>query len=840
MKWRTFGSLGVICLLGGVFLLKLALVRADDDLPEVVEFNRDIRPILSNHCFTCHGPDNNNRKAKLRLDLAQSAHEDRGGYKVIDTGKLETSELIRRITTKDDKERMPPAKASKGLTTRQIALLERWVQQGGKYQPHWSLISAGRLLVPKVKPGTQVNNPIDHFILNRLQQEKLDLSPEADRRTLIRRLSFDLTGLPPTPGEADLFLKDNSPDAYEKLVDRLLASPHFGERMAMYWLDLVRYADTAGYHSDNHRDVAPYRDYIIGAFNTNKRFDLFTIEQLAGDLLPSPTSEQKIASGYNRLLQTTEEGGAQAKEYTAKYAADRVRNAGTVWLGLTLGCAECHDHKFDPIKTKEFYRFAAFFADLKERPVGRQEQVLMPTPQQTALLKLLEDMIAPLQKEINANTPELTAAQVQWEEVVRKNTKSLPKEIAAIVALDPSKLSPKQRQDLTKYFRSIAPELKSVRDQLTDLQQQKDKLIKSIPSTLISIAQQPRVVRVLARGNWLDDTGEIVQPGVPAALAPALVKEGNATRLDLAHWMVAPENPLTARVFVNRLWLLFYGHGLVKTLDDFGSQGAWPSHPELLDWLAVEFRQSGWNVKHVIKLMIMSRTYKQTSKVSDVLKQRDPYNILFARQGRFRLDAEFLRDNALAISGLLSRKIGGPSVKPYQPPGYWSYLNFPTREWMNDKGESQYRRGLYTYWCRTFLHPSLLAFDAPTREECTVERTKSTTPQQALVVLNDPTYVEAARVFAQRLMLSATRTEDRIQLAFRLALTRPASTAEVKLLAKLFTQHLEQYQQDRKSAEALLRIGERPMTPGLDVTELAAWTSVTRVILNLHETITRQ
>jgi hypothetical protein len=840
MKRCTFGSLGVICLLAGIFLQNPAPAKADDDLPEVVEFNRDIRPILSNHCFTCHGPDNNNRKAKLRLDLAQSAHEDRGGYKVIDAGKLETSELIRRITTKDDKERMPPAKASKGLTTRQIALLERWVQQGGKYQPHWSLISAQRPVVPKVKAGTPVNNAIDHFIVHRLQEEKLDLSPEADRRTLIRRLSFDLTGLPPTPEEVDLFLKDNSQDAYEKLVDRLLASPHFGERMAMYWLDLVRYADTGGYHSDNHRDVAPYRDYIIGAFNTNKRFDQFTIEQLAGDLLPSPTIEQKIASGYNRLLQTTEEGGAQAKEYTAKYAADRVRNAGTVWLGFTLGCAECHDHKFDPIKTKEFYRFAAFFADLKERAVGRQEQVLLPTPQQTALLKQLEDKVAPLQKEFNGSTPELTAAQAKWEASVRDNSKGLPKEIAAIVGLDPSKLSAKQKQDLTKYFRSIAPELKSVRDQLADLQQQKDKVIKSIPSTLISIAQQPRVVRVLARGNWLDDTGEIVEPGVPASLAPALVKEGKATRLDLAYWMVAPENPLTARVFVNRLWLLFYGQGLVKTLDDFGSQGAWPSHPELLDWLAVEFRQSGWDVKHVIKLMVMSRTYQQTSKVSDLLKQRDPYNILFARQGRFRLDAEFLRDNALAISGLLSRKIGGPSVKPYQPPGYWSYLNFPTREWTSDKGESQYRRGLYTYWCRTFLHPSLLAFDAPTREECTVERTKSNTPQQALVLLNDPTYVEAARVFAQRLMLSAGRTEDRIQLAFRLALTRTATEAEVKVLTKLFTQHLEQYQQDKKSAEALLRIGERPMTPGLDVTELAAWTSVTRVILNLHETITRQ
>jgi hypothetical protein len=840
MTWRMFGCAGMVSLLVALGLLQPRQAAADDDLPEVVEFNRDIRPILSNHCFTCHGPDNNNRKAKLRLDVEKSAHEDRGGYKVIDAGKPAKSELIQRITSKDPEERMPPAKAAKPLTARQIALLERWVEQGGKYQPHWSLIAARRHVPPKLPAGAPAYNAIDQFILARLQQEKLSLSEEADRRTLIRRLSFDLTGLPPTPEEVDLFLGDHTPDAYEKLVDRLLASPHFGERLAMYWLDLVRYADTGGYHSDNHRDVGPYRDYVIQAFNSNKRFDQFTIEQLAGDLLPSPTTEQKIASGYNRLLQTTEEGGAQPKEYTAKYAADRVRNAGSVWLAMTLGCAECHDHKFDPVKTTEFYRFAAFFADLKERPVGRQEQTLLPSAAQSAMLKALDAQIGPLQQAFNATTPELTAAQDKWEETVRKDVKGLPKEIAAIVMLDAAKRNAKQKQDLTKYFRGIAPELKGVREQLGKLQQQKDNVIKGIPSTLVSSAESPRMVRVLPRGNWLDDSGQIVQPGVPEALAPPLVKQGRADRLDLAKWLVAPENPLTARVFVNRLWMLYFGQGLVKTLEDFGSQGAWPAHPELLDWLAVEFRESGWDVKHMVKLMVMSRTYRQTSKVSDVLKQRDPFNTLFARQARFRLDAEIVRDNALAISGLLSRKIGGASVRPYQPAGYWKYLNFPTREWANDKGESQYRRGLYTYWCRTFLHPSLLAFDAPTREECTVERTKSNTPQQALVLLNDPTYVEASRVFAERLMLSAKGTEARIQLAFRLALTRPPSPAEVQVLSKLFAQHMQQYQKDKAGAETLLRVGDRPVTAGLDAVELAAWTSVTRVILNLHETITRE
>jgi hypothetical protein len=824
-----------LCLIAGIAtLVGIAWTRsgrAGDDLPQTVEFNRDILPILSNHCFTCHGPDNNNRKAKLRFDVEASAQ------RVITPGKLDESELIRRVTAESADERMPPKKVGKDLSHRQIALLKRWVEQGAKYQPHWSLLTAKRPPLPKIAPSAAFN-AIDNFILARLTHEGLEPSPEADRRTLIRRLSFDLVGLPPTPEDVDRFVSDNAPDAYERLVDRMLASPHFGERLAMYWLDLVRYADTGGYHSDNHRDVTPYRDYVIKAFNDNKHFDQFTIEQLAGDLLPGATVEQKIASGYNRMLQTTEEGGAQPKEYTAKYAADRVRNTATVWLGLTLGCAECHDHKFDPVTTKEFYRFAAFFADIFELPVGRQPQTPLPTAEQSAKLKNLDGQIAPLQKMYTAQTPELADALAQWE-AAHKDGKGLPKEIAAIVALEPAKRNAKQKQALDSHFRSVAPELKLVREQLAALQKQRDEVNRQVISTLVSASGPPREVRVLPRGNWLDGTGEVVQPGVPASLAPPLNLKARATRLDLARWLVADDNPLTARVFVNRLWMLFYGQGLVKTLDDFGSQGHWPAHAELLDWLAVEFRDSGWDVKHMVKLMVTSRTYRQTSKVSDAHKQKDPYNQLFARQDRHRLDAEAIRDNALAISGLLSTKIGGPSVKPYQPSGYWKYLNFPTREWMSDKGESQYRRGLYTYWCRTFLHPSLLAFDAPTREECTVERPRSNTPQQALVLLNDPTYVEAARVFAERLMQSTKAPEDRIKLAFRLALQREATAAEVTVLQKLYTDHFQQYTSDPKAAEALLKVGDRPPALGLAPAELAAWTSVARVILNLHETITR-
>jgi hypothetical protein len=818
----------------------LPRTAADDVLPDVVEFNRDIRPILSNHCYTCHGPDSNNRKAKLRLDVEKSAHEDRGDHRVIVAGKSGASELIKRINSQDPDERMPPAKVGKDLTPRQIALLARWIDQGGKYQPHWSLLAAKRSPLPRLH-NKAATNGIDAFILARLKQEGLALSPRADRRTLIRRLSFDLIGLPPTAEQVDDFINDKSQDAYEKVVTRLLASPHFGERLAQYWLDLVRYADTAGYHSDNHRDVALYRDYVIQAFNDNMPFDQFTIEQLAGDLLPGPTVVQKIASGYNRLLQTTEEGGAQAKEYTAKYAADRVRNAGTVWLGLTLGCAECHDHKFDPVTMREFYRFAAFFADLKETAVGRQQQTMLPTPEQAATMAKLDSEIAPLVKAVNTQTPELDASLAHWEEGIRKDSKTalVPKEIAAILAVDTTKRNPKQTEALGKYYRGIAPELKTARDSLAPLQKQKDELTKAIPTTLLSMAGTPRTIRVLARGNWLDNSGEIVEPGVPAAL-PALHVAGRATRLDLARWLVAEENPLTARVFVNRLWMLYFGQGLVKTLDDFGAQGAWPVHPELLDWLATEFRDSGWDVKHIIKLMVTSATYRQTSKVSDALKERDPYNQLFGRQARYRFDAEMIRDSALAISGLLSHKVGGASVKPYQPPGYWKYLNFPTREWMNDKGQELHRRGVYTYWCRTFLQPSLLAFDAPTREECTVERTRSNTPQQALVLLNDPTYVEASRVFAEHIMQAATDIEGRIQHGFRRALGRDATAAEAKVLTKLYQHHLQQYEADTNAAAALMKVGERPVMAGLQPEELAAWTSVARVILNLHETITRE
>jgi hypothetical protein len=758
---------------------------------DIVEFNRDIRPILSNNCFSCHGPDNNLRKAKLRLDQEESAKT------VLASGKPLESELYKRLVTTEAADRMPPAKSNKYLTKEQTELVRRWIEQGAKYQKHWSLLPPQVAKTPAVKDVAWPANPIDHFVLARLEKEGVKPSHEAARVTLLRRLSFDLTGLPPTPQDVDAFVADKSPNAYEKVVDRLIGSKHFGERLAVYWLDVARYADTAGYHSDNHRDVTLYRDWVVNAFNTNQPFDQFTIEQLAGDLLPNPTAEQKIASGYNRLLQTTEEGGAQPKEYTAKYSADRVRNFSTAWLGMTIGCCECHDHKFDPFTTKEFYKLASFFADIQERAVGRQDQTPILTKEHSEKLKELDARIAQFQMELSK------------------------------IPAEPGKENKSA--------------LEQAKQKLESAQKQKAAYQKTLPTTLVAMAGAPRVVRVLPRGNWLDDSGEIVAPGVPASL-PSLKtapEKKRLDRVDLARWVASPDNPLTARVFVNRLWMLYFGQGIVKTLDDFGNQGQLPTHPELLDWLASDFVQHGWDVKRTIKQMVMSASYRQSSQASPEMRQRDPYNLLLARQARFRLEAEFVRDNALAISGLLVTNVGGPTAKPYQPAGYWKYLNFPTREWANDKGPNQYRRGLYTYWQRTFLQPSLLAFDASTREECTVERTRSNTPQQALVLLNDPTYVEASRVFAEKILRGAKDTPARIQFAMREAVQRSATDAEAKVLTSLVEQHLKHYQANAKEAQALLRVGDRPAAADLPTPELAAWTSVARTILNLHETITR-
>ncbi|MFO0818998.1 MAG: PSD1 and planctomycete cytochrome C domain-containing protein [Pirellulales bacterium] len=1015
--------------------------------PATLEFNRDIRPLLADNCFACHGPDKNKREADLRLDTQDGLFRRGDSGANIVPGKPDESQLVRRIESHDDEQRMPPPDSGKQLSDSQRALLRRWIEQGAPWEGHWAFQPIKRPTPPDVPAdvgSAPVRNPIDQFVREQLRGSPLAPASEADRVTLIRRLSFDLRGIPPTVAEVDQFVLNQDPKAYEQLVDRLLASPQFGERMAHWWLDLVRYADSVGYHGDQPVSVYPYREYVIRSFNQNKRFDQFTVEQLAGDLLPNATLEQKVASGYNRLGMMSAEGGVQDKEYLAKYIAERVRNVSGAWLGVTLGCSECHDHKYDAFTSRDFYSMEAFFADIEERGLYSGAHatgawgptIRVPTETQAARLTDLDRKLADLRAALERATPELAAEQLAWEKsqvqwlelapveatsengaslevrkdgsvlasgkspatdvyklafstlpasitairlevlpddslpkkgpgrasngnfvltefqvetqensaspprevkvqeasatyeqtgavgdnpygkwaiaaaidadakgpgwgwavmeqvgkplaavfelsqpitggadarltvTLRQNhsnpghtlgrfrlavtqhplpvkaTGSVPSELASIVRISPEQRNDEQRKRLADYYRSIAPSLEPRRQELAAVQKERDDFEKQLPTTLVTVAVTPRVVRVLPRGNWMDDSGEVMRPAFPSLL-PSLAsasnqEQGRLTRLDLARWLVAPENPLTARTLANRLWKLFLGSGLSRKLDDLGAQGEWPSHPLLLDWLASQLIDSGWDLKALIKTIVMSHTYRQSSAESPRAHELDPYNRLLTHQSRFRLDAEFVRDNALVVSGLWVDKLGGPSVRPYQPPGYWAYLNFPQREWENGKGEELYRRGLYTHWQRQYLHPSLMAFDAPSREECAADRTRSNTPLQSLVLLNDPSYVEAARAFAElTLREGGNATEERLTWMFRRALSRAPRAEEIQVLTPLLEKHLAEYRADGKAAETFLAVGTRPAPPTLDRAELAAWTSVARVIMNLHEFITR-
>jgi hypothetical protein len=1010
---------------GGLLGLCLAFPAA---AAEKITYNRDIRPILSDDCFHCHGPDKKARKGKFRLDV----REDAIAKGAIVPGKPKESLLIDRIFAANPDDKMPPAEAHRTLTGAQKALLRRWIESGAKYEKHWAYVAPVKPVTPPSK------NAIDALIGERLRQLGLKPSRTADRATLMRRLYFDLTGLPPKAEEVDAFVHDKSPEATSRLVEKLLASPQFGERMAIGWLDVVRFADTIGYHSDNPRNVWPYRDYVIKAFNENKPFDKFTREQLAGDLLPNSTREQKVASGFNRLLLSTEEGGAQPKDYEARMLTDRVRAISAVWLGQTIGCAQCHDHKFDPITQRDFYSLGAFFADIEEPIVGAREPgLLLPDEEQEAALKRLNGTLARAQKEFDAPRQEWVQAFAAWQptqtetaiqerrwaalkpatavsdseseleieandcilvkgktadtstytlsftnvakEFVGLRIEALPHDslpgngpgrgkdgnfvltkvvakilrpdhstniisfisaradfeqtstnsppwsassvvaersvdkgrgwailpqtnqahqivlgLAAPVGLQPGEtltldlyqdnpghplghfrigittnkealdgplsppppediadilLSPgdkrddKAREKLFKYFKSVAPETAEERKQVADANKAIEDFEKAIPRCLVSMTNaKPRTVRVLPRGNFLDETGAIVEPALPAYLISSQEQAGGRrlNRLDLANWLVSRENPLTARVVMNRLWKQFFGLGLSRSVDDLGSQGEMPANQPLLDWLACEFMDSGWDMKHMIRLIVTSHAYQQTSVPSKKLRARDPLNRELAVQSRWRLDAELVRDDALAVSGLLVNKIGGPSVKPYQPDGYWENLNFPARSYDTSKGEDQYRRGLYVWWQRSYLHPSLQAFDAPTREECAPERNRSNIPQQALVLLNDPTYVEASRALAVRILREGgANSTARLIWAWRQALSRAPRNDELQTIQSLLDKELAEYRADPASAQALLKIGQTPPPKDSDPAEVAAWTNIARVILNLSETITR-
>jgi hypothetical protein len=703
--------------------------------------------------------------------------------------------LIRRITSIDPDERMPPADSGKTLEPEEIERLRRWVADGAVWSLPWAYVPPQQAEPPAVQAKNWPVNWIDHFVLAKLESGGVEPSASADKTTLIRRLSIDLNGLPPSPIEVDAFLADESPGAYERLVDRLLASPHFGERMAVYWLDLVRYADTVGCHGDQDQNISPYRDYVIAAFNANMPFDQFTREQLGGDLLPAATIEQKIATGYNRLLQTNHECGVQVKEWLAIYAADRVRNVSAVWMGATLGCAQCHDHKYDPFTQKDFYSFAAFFADVDE----------------TSHLERTEPR--PLDALPTSRAPEMEL--LNDEETLRL------RELNTRLRNDDA-VSDEEREDCKAGIEDIH---------------------RAARRTMVTVSVEPRVVRILPRGDWRDESGAIVQPAVPAFLGEAGVGKRRASRLDLANWLTGAKTGggLTARVMVNRLWYLLFGEGLARVLDDFGGQGEAPSHPKLLDQLAIEFVESGWNIKQTIKQIVMSRAYRQSSDFRPRLHELDPLNRLIARQSRLRYPAETVRDSALAISGLLVRTVGGPSVKPYQPAGYYRHLNMPAREYEHHTDDRQWRRGIYMHWQRQYVHPMLKAFDAPSREECTAQRPRSNTALASLVLLNDPTFTESARALAVRVLSQAGEsTSERIDFAFRQAASRTADKREHTTLLKLLDESRSYYVANPSDADKLLAVGLKPVPENIDRVELAAWAVVARAILNLHEVYTRK
>ena len=771
-------------MLFGPFILGIcfaSMARADDP----VRYDRDVRPILADHCFACHGPDAATREGELRLD--QPVAGERG---IIVAGKPARSELIKRVRSRDPDIRMPPADSRNELSSAEIGILTRWIDQGGSHQRHWAYRAPGA-----AREAGSLSETIDHYVGKRLAAAGLSPSDRAGPETLIRRLSFDLTGLPPTISELEAYMADQSVGNYQRQVDRLLASPAFGERLASYWLDLVRYASTVGYHGDQDHAIAPYRDWVIDAFNRNLAFDQFTTYQLAGDLLPGATVDQKIATGYNRLLQTSHEGGVQPKEYLAIYGADRIRNFSMVWLGATVGCAQCHDHKYDPFTTRDFYSLQAFFADIDEATHFTRSGNTLPT---------LRD-------------PEMKVLSPHQ----RKRIEQLQAEIKALADGD--------QQDRLK-------RIESLEDQIAAIQ-------IATQRTMVTAAITPREIRILPRGDWLDDSGPVVGPAVPAVLGQLQTGDRRPTRLDLAKWLTDPAEGiggLTSRVFVNRVWYLLMGRGLAPDLGDLGNRSELPSHPALLDHLSVDFYQHGWDMKRLVRGIVMSTTYQQSSQAAGAAVEADPDNLLLARQGRFRLPAEMIRDNALAVSGLLvSEPMVGHS-RPYQPAGYYRHLNFPTRRYAADGGPAQYRRAVYMHWQRQFLHPMLKAFDAPSREECTAQRPESNTPLAALVLMNDPTFVEAARGLAATI-LAAEGQDDRqaMEVLFRRVLSRSPRPEEMNTMLQFLTDCRENYRQNPEEAAQLLTVGMHAVPPQVDKIELASWTNLCRAMLNLNETVSR-
>jgi hypothetical protein len=1145
-------------ILGAGALASAAPSRATPQaLPARIDFNRDIRPILSTRCFACHGSDAGARMANLRLDRRQEAIKDRGGYRAIASGHPEASRLYQRISAAEPARRMPPPGSGRTLSAQDVRVLQRWIAQGAPYAEHWAFVKPKRPAIPRVKTAAWVRNPIDSFILARLEKEGQRPAPEANRYTLIRRLSFDLTGLPPAPEEVAAFVNDSSPDAYEKLVDRLLASPHYGERWARMWLDLARYADSAGYGSDPLRlNIWPYRDWVINAFNRNLPYDQFTIEQLAGDLLPHPTQDQLIATAFHRNTMTNTEGGTDDEEFRVAAVKDRIATTAQVWMGLTMGCAQCHSHKFDPITQREYYQFFALFNQTADNDQPDESPTLpVPTPEQQAKMDGLKKEIAAIESRIAAPSPQFTTELADWERaqsrpigwtpldpveyrsaggatltklpdgsllasgkspatdtytlrarlpakgitalrlellpdeslphqgpgrsvtgnlvlshlsaavapghpksvtarfvrvenpgsgrilslaevqvfsgsanvaargkasqsstdyegvaklaidgstngdfnvhstthtrmedspwwevdlgaevpvneiaiwnrtdggvgarlsnfrvqalaadrkpvwetkvadppspsvrldcageqpVALQNATSsfdqsgfeagkalqgggkngwgiagetgqpqaavfetaapvgnedgatlivtlmqsygeqhtlgrfrvsattapppvreLPRRIRAILAVDPGRRTEAQRSELATYFRPLAPSLTPLYQQLATKNKELAEIKPvDVPMMRELAPEKRRVTHVMIKGNFLSP-GDVVEAALPAAFPP-LPAGAPRNRLGVARWLVSRSNPLTARVAVNRFWSQLFGTGIVETEEDFGTQCTLPSHPELLDWLALEFMDHGWDMKALLKTIVTSATYRQSSKAAPAAVAKDPRGRLLAHYPRRRLDADGVRDQALALSGLLAPKIGGPSVYPPQPDGLWQAAFNGERTWPASKGEDRYRRGLYTFWRRTVPYPSMATFDAPSREICTMRRVPTNTPLQALVTLNDPAYVEMAQALGRRIAREGgVTTAQRARYALRFALVRPPQEEQVAALVALYERELTRYRGDPAAAMKLATEPVGPLPSGMDAAEQAAWTVVANVLLNLDGVLTK-
>ena len=795
---RSIGYVGAVflALMFGMWCFPAALTAAEP-VERELSFRRDIRPILAEKCFHCHGADAEARQAELRLDDEKSAKEVRRKTVALVPGHPDQSELVRRIVSADDADRMPPPQSERTLSTAERERLIRWVQQGATYEPHWAFQPIQRPVVPIVSPIDTARSPLDAFVLGRLQQEGFSASPEADRSSLIRRVTLDLTGLPPTPVEADDFLADPNPDAFERLTDRLLASPRYGERLALDWLDAARFADSGGYQGDIFRTMWPWRDWVIGAFNRNLSFDQFTIEQLAGDLLPTPTRDQLIASGFHRNHRINDEDGIVLEEFRVEYVVDRVETTAAVWLGLTLGCARCHDHKYDPFSQADFYRLYAFFNSIEESGRGHGN--------------------APPILRLTTAEQERQAAEIDGQiQAIQEKIKGL--------GADGSNGTPSA--ELT--------------NEIATLQKKKEAVIAPAPVTMIMRElPTPRETFILIRGAY-DKPGVQVTAALPASLPP-LPAGMPANRLGLARWLIDPAHPLTSRVIANRYWQLAFGTGLVMTPEDFGTQGGVPSHPELLDWLATDLMRTGWDIKHLFRVMVTSGTYRQSSRGSDLQFRSDPENRLLARGPRYRLLAEMVRDQALAAAGLLDERLGGPSVLPYQPEGLWKELASAGQEYPQSHGADLYRRSMYTFWRRTVHHPAMAAFDAPAREICAVRRPRTNTPIQALALMNEPGFVEASRHLAERTLLEAgPDLEGRLTYAFRLVMVRSPSGPEMKILKDEWAAFHDQFSQRPDAVTELLKVGESPANPTLPPIELASMTMIANSLLNLDEAVTKE